>query len=369
MSKNVQVLPATELVEQATQIARIEATNDESRVWGAMNFVYLHEVPNQADWPFFLASSSLLTTPKYNTGTVAVNTGDTAVTFTGATLPTALDGGRIKFNDNPNVYTFTRTGAGTGTISPALSEDKNISGGAYTLYQPIYPLAATFNRFPKNGGLQIWRGGRPDPIPEDAIQTYYTNFAASPTIPKTCRLLAPDTADAVRVELIPGPDKAYVLPYDFLANPPALRESTAGTCTINAGSSSVTFHAGARVAESTTGWYFRVDAFGTGADSEWYRVLALSAANSTVTLQTAFGLSGATSAGYTLCAGLQLPGLLQGAVLHGTVKRLLADQKDSTYVYVDSLQTTAIHDAKRLFKTRTYNQPVETALEDFHFRR
>ena len=166
MSKTVREIPATELVERAQTMARITSTNDEVRAWGALNDVYLQELPAQADWNFQLASSSLTTTQRYNTGTVSVDTGATSVTFTGATIPTALDGGRIRFNDNPNVYTFTRTGAASGTISPALSEDRNISGGAYNLYQPVYTLAPDFNRFPKNGGLQLWSGAKPTPVPE-----------------------------------------------------------------------------------------------------------------------------------------------------------------------------------------------------------
>lgn len=369
MSKTVKELPATEIVERALTTARAVSNDDEVRAWAALQDVYLQELAAQADWSFLLASSSLTTEPKYTTGTAAVNSGATAVTFTGATIPATLDGGRLKFNDNPNVYTFTRLSSSNGTISPALSEDRNISGGAFTLYQPLYTLAPDFNRFPKNGGLQTWQGGRPTPIPEEAIQSYYSDVTVGPTRPARCRLVAPDTAGTPRVELDPPPDKAYLMPYDYFYYPPALRESTGGVATVVASATGATFQGTVRLGEVTTGWFFRVDNFGTDAFSEWYRVTSVSAANSAVTFQTAFGLSGATSANYTLCMAPAVPSLLHQYLLHGTTKRLLADQNDKTFIYTDSLQSGVIADAKRLYKTRLYNQPIETALEDYQFRR
>ena len=367
MGKLTRDIPSTELVERALTTAR--ALDDEVRAWGALNDVYGQEVPSQADWNFLLVSSALTCEAKYVTGTVSVDTGATAVSFTGATLPAALDGGRIKFNDNPNVYSFTRLATTSGTISPALSEDKNISGGAFTLYQPLYTLPENFNRFPKNGGLQTWQGGRPTPIPEVAIQDHYEEFTTSPSRPSRCRLVETDSIGRQRIELGPPPDKAYVLPMDYLCNRPVLRETTGGVCTVNAGSSAPTFQGAVRLGEATTGMFFRVDAFGVDADSEWYRIIGVSEANSTVTLQTAFGLSGATSANYTICSALLMPILLQGAVMQGVVKRLLADQNDKAFIYADSMQTASVNDAKRLYRTRVYNQEIDTVFSEYHYRR
>ena len=369
MSKNQRDIPATELVERAQTMARIVSTNDEVRAGGALNDVYLQDLPSQADWQFLLVSSAVTTDAKYTTGTVAVDSGATAVTFTGATLPTALDGGRLKFNDNPNVYTFTRSSSSNGTIAPALSEDKNISGGAFVLVQPVYTLAENFLRFPKNGGLQSWQGGRPTPIPEAAIQDHYTTFTASPARPTYCRLVEADSIGRQRIELGPPPDKVYLLPYDYFFSPPPLRETTGGVTTVAASGTGATFQGAVRMTEMVTGMFFRVDAFGDDADSEWHRIVAVSAANSNVTFQSTFTTSAANSANYTVCSVPILPLVLQGALLHGLTKRLLADQNDRTFLYADSLQTAAIHDAKRLYKTRTYNQHIETSLEDFQFRR
>ena len=371
MSKTTRELPVTELVERAIQVARVETTNDESRTWGAVNDVYLQELIHQADWNFLLASSSITTEARYLTGTASVNTGATSVTFAGgASIPTALDvGSRIRFNDNANVYEFDRTSATAGTITPALSGATNVVDGAYTLYLPVYALAADFNRFPKGGGLQVWQGAKPTPIPEVSIQEYYDEFTASPAVPSKCRLVAPNTAGVPRVEVGAPPDAVYVLPYDYLYTPPPLRESTAGLTTVAAAATGATFQSTPQLGNVGTGWYFRVDAFGTGADSEWYRIQAVSVAQSSVTFLSTFGTTGANSASYTLCMVPQLPIVLQGALLHGTTKRLLADQSDKTFVYVDSLQTAAVHDAKRLYRTRTYSQKIDTIQSEWDFRR
>lgn len=370
MSKNQTVLPATEIVERANQIARVGATNDDGRVWGAMNDVYLRELPHAEDWTFLLASSSLITTAKYGVGTASVNTGDTAVTFSGgAAIPAALTGCKIRFTDNANVYDFTRTGAATGTISPPLSEDRNVSGGAYVVFQPTYALAGNFNRFPKNGGLTLWAGNRPTPIPEQTIQGSYEEYSATPSRPARCRLVTAGTDGTQKVALDPAPDKAYVLPYDYFMTPSPLTESTAGVVTINAGSITVVGSAGTtRFTEASVGWWFRVDSQGEGSQSEWYRILAITH-DSSLTLQTAYGKVAATTATYTLCPAPAMPEVMQEALLHGTVKRLLSDQNDTQYAIADSLQSVAIMAAKRLYKSRIYNQPIGLDLEDYNFRR
>lgn len=369
MAKNVKEIPATEIVERSRKIARDSATNDESIAWGALNDLYVREIPSKADWSFLYASSSLTCLKKHADGTVSVNTGDTAVTFSSnANISTSFSGRKIKLTNNPNIYDLTLVSTTNGTIAPALSEDKNISAGGYTIYESRYALAPNFGRFPKNGGLQLMQGGQITPIPEMMIQTHYNEFTPSTSKPDQCRLITHGTAGVTHVELKPPPDKAYVLPYDYIIDPHPLRETTGGTATVEAGSSTVIIHGGAAsISEAGTGWMFRVNAFGQGANSEWYRVLAIS--GSTLTLNLAFALTGATSAGYTLSMVPAYPVMLHQALLDGVVKSILSDQNDRQFIYADSRQTAVINDAKRLYRTRTYNQPIEMPMEDIDFRR
>lgn len=367
MSKNIRELPATEIVERAGEIARIDPNLDPQRIWGALNDAYVRNLPNRTDWSFFLASSALVTERAYSTGNVTINTGDTAATFSGAALTASMVGSRIKFFENSNVYEITAVSSSSNaTITPPLSEGTNISSGAFTIANPFYALPRDFDRFPKNGGLKLMQGGRIKVIEESFLQTYYGEYMPSPGTPEKCRILQRGTASLDHVELSPPPSKALSIPYDYFKVPAPLRETTGGTATINAGSSSVTLH-GSTVAEAGTGWYFRINAFGKAAASEWYRVLAIS--GSSLTIQTAFGISGATSAGYTLCMAPEIPTKMHMAVLWGAVKELLADQDDPLYIMADSRESAVITEGMRLYKTRIYNQSIELPMEDYNYYR
>ena len=370
MAKNLEAIPFTELVERVVQIARVDSDNDRSRARGAVQDVYVRKVPQEEDWSFWLASSAVTCDPEYKTGTVTVTTQATACTFDGgASLSAGMTGRKIKFNDNNDVYTLTFSNTTAATITPPLSGDVSISGGAFSIFQPTYALAADFDRFPKNGGLQLFQGGRPTILPEAGFQNFKAEYTPSPGTPARCRLVSFGTTGVPHAELNPPPLKAINLPYDYLRRPVALRETSAGTCTVSANGTTVTFHAGARLAESSTGWYLRINAFGTGADSEWYRVLGIASATSTATLQLAFGVSGATSAGYVLSAAPDMPEKLHIAVQHGAVTLVTADQNDELYQLYEAKYRETINEGKRTYKTRIYGQEVDMIFTDFNYRR
>ena len=364
-------LPFSELVERVTQVARAESTNDESRVRAAINDEYLRNIPNKEDWRFMIASSSLVCIIPYNDGTVALNTGDTALTGTSTVWDVTMQGRLLKFTDNPNIYTVTSFLATTSlTISPPLSEDINITAGAYTIYQPYYALAPDFSRFQKNIALQKFQGGRPSAIREVQGEREYRDFYnSSPGTPEKVRLIDMGTAGVKHVELVPPPNKAFLFPYDYIKALSPMRETTAGTATATVAGNVVTFQAGARIAEMTTGDFFRIDAFGTGEDSEWYRIMALDAANSQATLNLTFGRSAATTALYTVCNAPLMPIELHLAILKGAVMQVMADQTDPTFALAASERTALLMEARKLYKSRVYDQDIETVAEDYHYRR
>ena len=372
MSKNIEQLPYTEIVERTREIARITSDNDRPRARGAVNDLYVRKIPAEEDWTFLLVSSSLTCTAPYITGNLTINTQDSALTGGGGiVLNTSMVGFRIKFNENPDVYTLVSvTNTTTGTIAPILSGDRNIANGAFSIFQPNYALAPDFDRFPKNGGLLFYQGGQITQIPEVRETPYYRDYTPSPTsTPKSCRLVQAGTEGVQYVEVQPPPQKAYNFGYEYLKRPVVMRETTGGFCTISAGATLVTFQSAARVGEMTTGMFFRINAFGTGADSEWYRLIALSAANSTGTLQVAFAVSAAISAGYTVCHAPDFPVKLHPAIMHGAITVLTADQNDPLFQFYEGKYRETIDDAKRTFKTRIYKQEVETIFEDWNYRR
>ncbi len=370
MAKNISEIPYTEIVERTAQIARLSDENDRSRVRGAVQDGYVRELPYKEDWQFWLASSALTTTQQYDTGTVSINTQQTTATFSSdVTLDATFTGRKIKFSGNANVYDLTFSATTAATISPPLSGTTNVTQGAYTIFAPIYPLAPDFQRFPKNGGLQIWAGGQMTIAGEKVNQNYYRDYTSSPSTPDRCRLLSPDTAGNVRVELQPPPTDPMVIPYEYLRQVRPMQDTTAGFASITAGATTVTGSAGTtNFAAASTGWYMRVDAFGIGADSTWHRIVAI-ANDSSMTISPAFGTSGVTLTKITLSSVPECPALLHPFIMWNAAKQIMADQNDPTLTLMSSQQTANLQDAKRLYKTRIYNQEIETIAEDWQYRR
>ena len=57
------------------------------------------------------------------------------------------------------------------------------------------------------------------------------------------------------------------------------------------------------------------------------------------------------------------------AILYGAAATVIADQNDPLFKLYEQKYREAITDGKRMYKSRIYNQEVETVLEDFNFRR
>ena len=369
MSKNLSELPFTEIAERAAQITRLEG--DDSRVRGAINDQYVREIPRKEDWSFLIISSAITCTDDYATGNAAiVNTQGTTFTLSSDTaIDATFTGRKIKFASNANVYEIaTVVGTTGGTITPPLSGTQNVRSSAYFISEPIYALSRNFDRFPKNGGLLLYEGGRITAIPEVPIQEYFRDYTPTTGKPAKCRLVSAGTDLVQRVELAPPPNEPFVLGYECFQKLDPMRETTAGFVDISAAGTTVTGSAGTtRFTEAQTGWYIRIDQFGTGDDSEWYRVTVL-ANDSSLTI-TAFGLSGATTAAYTLSPVPHYPLKVQPAILYGAVVTLMADQNDPTSQLYASKYLETLNDCKRLYKTRVYSQDIETVLEDFDYRR
>ena len=372
MSKTTAEIPYTELVERAIQMARVNSTNDRSRARAAVNDMYCRVLPAREDWSFLLATSAITCDASYITGTVSINTQDTVATFsTDVTLPTMSRlPWKIKFSQNNNVYDFTRANNTGGTIAPPLSGTQNITNWAYTVYQDTYYLAPDFDRFPKNGGLLLYQGGKRTPIKESTVQKFFSDTTPSPSVPGTCQILLNyGTGGIPAVVLDPPPKDPLVIPYFYLQTVKPMRETTAGFADIAISATAVIGSAGTtRFTEVTSGSYFRITAFGTEEDSEWYRTTAVPT-NSSATLSVVFGLSGATTAAYVLCDAPKMPAKLHLAILYGATKILLADQNDPNFKYADSLEREIMTEARRTYKTRIYDQEIDTIATDWQYRR
>jgi hypothetical protein len=370
MSKNLNIIPYTELVERVFDIAKSGAPNSKPRVRGAINDVYTKEIGSKFDWNFLEAHSSLTLTERYNTGTVSANTGSATLTFSGATLTQAMVTRKIKITGNDNVYEIlTYVSTSECTIKPVFSGTENLSGANFEIFQPIYPLAPDFDRFPVKGGLIKYRGGKKDIIEEKSHIDYYNEFSAvSSDSPIGCRIVERDTAGNLQLEIIPPPKNALSYDYDYFKELKPMRESSSGTVTITSGGTAVTASTDARFLEMSTGDYLRVNANGTKDDSEWYKIVAISN-NSALTLATIFvATSSVATAEYIISSVPKIPTMLHSAILHGAIREIIGNQNDPMYAYHHLKMATILTDAKVRFVTRQDSVEIETVAEEWNYR-
>ena len=371
MSQNIPEIPFTELVERASQLAR-ERANVEQKVRGIVNDVYVRDIARKEDWNFFLVNSALTLTENFNLGDITVTTGNTTAIFSSVvTVDSSFTGKQLKIDGNDYVYNVTFQSASSCLINPPLSGNQNVTSAPYNLFKSLYSLAPDFDRFPKNGGLINYRGSAEDIIPEKPYQEFTRESNSTPTdTPSFCRIYGTDTAGNQLLEVNPPPKIAKSLRYDYFIRPKIMREITGGTVQIGGGGTTVIGDAASfsYFASAVTGDWLRIDAYGVAADSEWYRVIAVNN-NSSLTLQTAFNVSGVTSAAYTLCSAPQMPAKMHPAVLYGTILQLVVDQDDPmTQAYMIKL-AEVLSDGKRLYKSRVYNQTIHSDAEDWMYRR
>lgn len=370
MSKNQDVIPFTELVERTSEIAR-ERADVQPKIRGYVNDIYLREIARKWDWNFLLVGSTITTRPSLSTGTVSGNTGATTVVFsTDVVLDATYTGSQLRITGNDVVYNCVYQSTTSLTIQPPISGNTNYSNAGYNLYFPFYALPQDFDRFPKNGGFANWIGGNQKVIQETPFQEWGMNYSSNPSdTPERLRIVGADTAGNQILEINPPPRtaKSYLTNYYQSLSP--MSETTAGLIgNINASGTAVVGDSNTQFLEATTGDYLRINALGKGNDSMWYRIISIQG-NSNLTLQTAFAMTGITSASYVICSAPQMPVKLHPAILYGAVLQATADQTDPLYQSYNMKLAEVLSDGKRLYVSRVYNQDVHTLAEDWLYRR
>ena len=377
MSKLTTEIPFTELVERVVSLGRANQ-NAYEKVRGIVQDIYTRDIPTKHDWQFLFASSAITTTEEYKTGTVSINTGTQGAGFSSDVSATAaMVGRKIKFSGNEVVYDVNSfMGTTSLQILPPFQGNSNIASGTYTIFQPTYALSVDFDRFPKDGGVYKWSGGRKEIMSESPYQEYAEDYSGQPSTPSTVRLVGQDTAGNQLVEFSPPPKDARVYSYDYLRRVYPMKETTQGLIKgISANATTVVsqtnglFVHGVGSDSSVMPYaFFRVTEFGKGADSEWHKALAV-ISNSDITLRSAFGNSAVTTANYAFCTTPAIPTMLHPAILYGSVAQLLLDQGDDKAVIYLGRYAQVLSDAKRIYVTRTYSQDIHGIHEEYDYRR
>jgi len=365
---NLKVIPFSEILEKVSDLSRSN-TDQRSRIKGIVNEVYTLDIPKEYDWYWLKANSAISCIAEYKSGTVAINTQDTAIYFgSGAVITTNMTGRKIKFSNNSDIYDFTYVSANSGSITPPLSGSTNITSGGYTIYKNIYSLPSDFDRFPVNGGLLFYSAGQPSPLPELVDDDYYEQVNASPTsIPEGCRFTEYDTAGNMQIEIIPPPSVAYILRDEYIKILAPMLETTMGTIVINSNQTAVT-GTGTLFLEMNTGDYLRADRFGTKGESIWYKISAISS-NSDLTLVNAFRRDSSYTGTFTISAEPKIPYKFHNGIIYGAIRKILPDEKDPMLVYSNAEYLKIINDNKVLEQSRHAKDDVELIAEDFNYRR
>jgi hypothetical protein len=103
----------------------------------------LDSIGRHLAWKSLEADGVLSTIAAYQTGTLNVTAGSTALVLTGGTFTNAMTGRRIIIAGENETYTFTYAGATSGTLDRVFEGDSNTAAG-FTIFQNLYQLPANY---------------------------------------------------------------------------------------------------------------------------------------------------------------------------------------------------------------------------------
>ena len=178
--------------------------------------------------PWAERSRNLITQPKYDTGTVSINIGSTALVGvltewnTANTFGTnnARVGGKIRLNGSRDTYKVTAVNSDTSiTLSPAFIGEANLSAAAYIYFEDDYALDDDFLRpihitkFDDNNEIDI--------ISRTDFRKFFprNNIVGKPNV---CMFFDDDfdgnTTRVRKIRFHRPPDRLFIFPYSFITN-------------------------------------------------------------------------------------------------------------------------------------------------------
>lgn len=187
----------------STRLAQVKrAINDAYKKWAAAK-----------QWDDLTAVGVINVKDEYTAGTVAVTNGSTTVTGTSTVWTSAHLNRILKVSGYEETYKATTIGSNTVIT---LDQSYNGTTGAtkgYTLYQPIYSLASTFDEF-INPHHAFWPY-YPVPVSIEDIRRLYNQYPTTTGKARYYTLIDPDSSNNRQVMIWPIPDADYNLKYDY----------------------------------------------------------------------------------------------------------------------------------------------------------
>lgn len=146
----------------------------------------------------------------YNTGTVAIAVGSTAVIGTGTGWDGDMTGRRIRLRGSNEWYTFTFATSTTGTLDRAFAE-ASVTGQAYDIYQAILTLPAALSSL--TGLKRLTPPGKLDQRSNEWLDEFYPQ---RPGLGPPC-VFANYPASEYQAEVYPAPLTALSLHATYFA--------------------------------------------------------------------------------------------------------------------------------------------------------
>jgi hypothetical protein len=320
----IYVKPFTQIYEDVMLEMRENSTDAavEKKYKRRVNDIYVREIRSKFEWDWLRAVGTITLKAKYSTGTVSVVNGSAAVVGTGTTWTSAMTGMKFTVPNTNEIYTFTRTAATTGTISPVYQGATNATA-SYAIFEYVYPMASDYSRMTTEPGLYYdYSTGRT--IVEWKNNKYFRDHftTQSSTFPTFfAEYPVKSSTGLLQIQIMPPVDTARILSYEYIKALPELTEFTTGTATTSAGSASVTTSSDYS-AFISAGQYFRID-----ADSTWSKITTVS--TTTLTLADLYPSSN-TTASYTVSDVPDIPYTLHEALFYGGCYLTAKEQNSTT---------------------------------------
>lgn len=105
----------------------------------------IQQIIDRSDWQRLIVSSTVQTSALYETGTLTVTNGSTAITGTGTTFTSDMTGRRIRITGRTEYYTFTYVSATSGTLDRSYEGDTD-TAATYKIFQNVFSLPSNLDR-------------------------------------------------------------------------------------------------------------------------------------------------------------------------------------------------------------------------------
>lgn len=196
----------------------LDVTADATNIKAWINAAYKH-VNGIFNWPWLLKPGIIQTVADITTGTVSINAGSTALTFSSGPAQSVANQYMIQFNSVSDdwYYIASHTAASTSaTLSIAFNGTSNLSGATYVLRKVFYSLPSDLDRI-----VDVRQARTSVRLGAIDIRTF-DQYLPDPTAtgdPYNYYLAGMDTSNVWQIGLYPIPTTAENIQLRYLKTP------------------------------------------------------------------------------------------------------------------------------------------------------